>query len=285
MVRVDVAAARPPRSGDPCRARAGQRHARRRSAARRRGRSRISPRAAASIWSRSARSCAPSSSAASPPPTRSGSNGRTTCPRVRCSLSPTNSSTRCRSANWCAGVRHWAERMVALDPDGAICRLSTDPRARRCRCSCPRRCAIPCRPASVFEICPPALALAVGARRAARGPSRVRRCSSITAAFPSAAGASLRAVRRHRPVGALEAPGSADLSADVDFAAFAEAARAAGAAALRSGAARPFSATRWAPADGLPGLSARAAPVAAPSAWRAVSNACSTRRKWAPCSR
>src|SRR5262249_7879530 len=47
----------------------------------------------------------------------------------------------------------------------------------------------------------------------------------------SATGATLRAVSHHRTVSALAAPGTADLSADVDFDAFAEAARAGGARA------------------------------------------------------
>lgn len=47
--------------------------------------------------------------------------------------------------------------------------------------------------------------------------------------FPSAFGDTLQALRQHRPVPVLEAPGSADLTAHVDFAAFAKAARASGA--------------------------------------------------------
>jgi NADH dehydrogenase [ubiquinone] 1 alpha subcomplex assembly factor 7 len=47
--------------------------------------------------------------------------------------------------------------------------------------------------------------------------------------FPTRPGPTLRGLQRHRPVCALAAPGTADLSAHVDFAAFAEAARAAGA--------------------------------------------------------
>ena len=46
----------------------------------------------------------------------------------------------------------------------------------------------------------------------------------------SAAGETLQAVRRHRPVGVLDDPGEADLTAHVDFQALARAARAAGAA-------------------------------------------------------
>jgi NADH dehydrogenase [ubiquinone] 1 alpha subcomplex assembly factor 7 len=47
--------------------------------------------------------------------------------------------------------------------------------------------------------------------------------------FPSAPGPTLRALCRHRAVSELAAPGTADLSAHVDFAAFAEAARSGGA--------------------------------------------------------
>jgi NADH dehydrogenase [ubiquinone] 1 alpha subcomplex assembly factor 7 len=47
--------------------------------------------------------------------------------------------------------------------------------------------------------------------------------------FPSTPGQTLQAVRRHHPVSVLTAPGTADLSAHVDFAALTEAARAGGA--------------------------------------------------------
>ena len=47
--------------------------------------------------------------------------------------------------------------------------------------------------------------------------------------FPDCPGPTLRALQHHRPVCALAAPGTADLSAHVDFAALGEAARAAGA--------------------------------------------------------
>jgi NADH dehydrogenase [ubiquinone] 1 alpha subcomplex assembly factor 7 len=46
--------------------------------------------------------------------------------------------------------------------------------------------------------------------------------------FPSAPGTTLRGLRRHRAVSELAAPGTADLSAHVDFAAFVEAARGGG---------------------------------------------------------
>jgi NADH dehydrogenase [ubiquinone] 1 alpha subcomplex assembly factor 7 len=48
--------------------------------------------------------------------------------------------------------------------------------------------------------------------------------------FPSRPGPTLSALSHHQPVGVLDNPGDADLSAHVDFAAVAEAARAAGAA-------------------------------------------------------
>jgi NADH dehydrogenase [ubiquinone] 1 alpha subcomplex assembly factor 7 len=83
---------------------------------------------------------------------------------------------------------------------------------------------------AVFEVRPAALAL--GATLGAR----LARCpgAALFVDFGrsrSAAKASLCAVSRHRPADPLAAPGSADLSAEVDFAAFAEAAEAAGAEA------------------------------------------------------
>jgi NADH dehydrogenase [ubiquinone] 1 alpha subcomplex assembly factor 7 len=47
--------------------------------------------------------------------------------------------------------------------------------------------------------------------------------------FPSGPASTLSALRRHRAISVLSSPGTADLSAHVDFAAFAEAARAGGA--------------------------------------------------------
>ncbi|MFZ3237780.1 MAG: SAM-dependent methyltransferase, partial [Stellaceae bacterium] len=126
------------------------------------------------------------------------------------------------------GARHWAERMVALDREGRFAFVD-GPESQVLSLLVPPALRDTAPPGSAYEICPPALALAtaLGARlRDAPGAALLIDYGR----FPSAAGASLRAVRHHRPVGALEAPGSADLSADVDFAAFAEAAVAAGAA-------------------------------------------------------
>jgi len=79
------------------------------------------------------------------------------------------------------------------------------------------------------EICEPALALAVmlGARLAAQGGAAL---FLDYGPAESAAGDSLQALRAGRPADPLAAPGTADLTAHVDFLSIATAARAAGAA-------------------------------------------------------
>jgi NADH dehydrogenase [ubiquinone] 1 alpha subcomplex assembly factor 7 len=81
---------------------------------------------------------------------------------------------------------------------------------------------------TVVEICPAAAALA-----ASLG-ARLRQHPGVAlfvdyGHFPSAPGATLAGLRRHQPAPVLDDPGEADLSAHVDFAAFAASARAAGA--------------------------------------------------------
>lgn len=66
-----------------------------------------------------------------------------------------------------------------------------------------------------------ALAAALGARLNADGGAALFIDYGY---FPSACGDTLQALRRHKPVPVLEAPGTADLTAHVDFAAFARAA-------------------------------------------------------------
>jgi SAM-dependent MidA family methyltransferase len=82
---------------------------------------------------------------------------------------------------------------------------------------------------AVAEVCEPAraLAAALGARLAAQGGAAL-----IIDYGPCASGLgdSLQAVRHHAPADPLAAPGQADVTAHVDFAALAAAARAAGAA-------------------------------------------------------
>ena len=124
------------------------------------------------------------------------------------------------------GVTHWRERMVALDPEGALAFVDgpENPAATLLVCAGLRDSP----PGTVAEICPAALGLA-----SALGTRFARQAGAALfidyAQFPSAPGATLRAVSQHRTVSPLATPGVADLSADVDFGAFAEAARAGGA--------------------------------------------------------
>lgn len=124
------------------------------------------------------------------------------------------------------GPGGWSERMVAVDPEGHL--VFVDGPARAVASLLVSRASSPCAPGTIVEICPAALALA-GAlgSRLARQPGAALFIDY--GYFPPAPGPTLRALRCHRPVSALSAPGTADLSAHVDFAAFAEAARATGA--------------------------------------------------------
>ena len=111
------------------------------------------------------------------------------------------------------GAVGWSERMVAVDPEGHLVFVD-GPESRAASLLVPgslRQGA----PGTIAEICPahqPGAALFIDYGYCATAP-----------------GPTLRALRHHRPVSAIAAPGTADLSAHVDFAAFAEAARAAGA--------------------------------------------------------
>ena len=123
-------------------------------------------------------------------------------------------------------VAGWCERCVGLAADGAELRfvLSPDP------VSGPLGGTLKDAPLeSVVEICPAGRALAhdIGARTASFGGAAL--IMDYGASQPHA-GETLQAVRRHRRHDVLEAPGEADLSARVDFAALAEAAADAGAA-------------------------------------------------------
>ena len=125
------------------------------------------------------------------------------------------------------GAGDWSERMVAVDREDRLVFVDgpESPAATLLVPGSLRHSA----PGTIVEICPAALALAgaLGARLA-RQPGAALFIDY--GYFPSAPGPTLCArLQRHRPVSALAAPGTADLSAHVDFAAFAEAARAAGA--------------------------------------------------------
>jgi NADH dehydrogenase [ubiquinone] 1 alpha subcomplex assembly factor 7 len=124
------------------------------------------------------------------------------------------------------GAGGWCERMVALDPKGHLVFVDgpESPAASLLVPGSLRDNA----PGTIAEICPAALALAeaLGVRFARQQGAALFVDYGYCATAP---GSSLCAFRCHRPVSALAAPGTADLSAHVDFAAFAEAARAAGA--------------------------------------------------------
>jgi NADH dehydrogenase [ubiquinone] 1 alpha subcomplex assembly factor 7 len=127
----------------------------------------------------------------------------------------------------------WRERLVGLAADGATLRfeLSADAPAATAFLPAPLAAAAGALPdGSVVEVRPAALemARALGARIAAEdGAALIVDYGHA----PSAPGDTLQAVRGHRFVDVLADPGEADLTAHVDFQAFAEAARASGAAA------------------------------------------------------
>jgi NADH dehydrogenase [ubiquinone] 1 alpha subcomplex assembly factor 7 len=118
----------------------------------------------------------------------------------------------------------WRERCVGLAADG---RLVFMPGALASAPPEPGHAAAPV--GSVVEASPACAALAQSiARRLADQGGAALIIDYGTAS--TAAGDSLQAVRDHRMVGPLEMPGESDLTAHVDFAALARAARAAGAA-------------------------------------------------------
>ena len=121
----------------------------------------------------------------------------------------------------------WSERIVTLDqedrlvfaegPAGAVARVLVPPVLRDSA-----------QQGDVVEISPAALAVAAGV-----GARLSRQTGAALFVdygyFPSAPGATLQALHQHRAACLLAAPGTADLSAHVDFAAFAHAARIGGA--------------------------------------------------------
>jgi len=124
------------------------------------------------------------------------------------------------------GAQHWSERMVALDSEDRLVFVD-GPESPSATMLVPQILRHS-KPGTVAEICPTALALVstIGARLA-RHPGAALFIDY--GYFPSTLGPTLQAVRRHHPVSVLTAPGTADLSAHVDFAALTEAARASGA--------------------------------------------------------
>jgi NADH dehydrogenase [ubiquinone] 1 alpha subcomplex assembly factor 7 len=121
---------------------------------------------------------------------------------------------------------HWSERMVTLDGENRFIFVEGPP-SPIAGLLVPDALRERADEGAIVEVCPSALALA-----AALGAHFSRRPGAALLIdygyFPSAPGPTLRALRRHRAVSELAAPGTADLSAHVDFAAFTEAARSGG---------------------------------------------------------
>jgi len=122
---------------------------------------------------------------------------------------------------------HWSEQMVTLDDEDRFVFVDGPP-SPIARLLIPQGFRDSAQQDTVVEVCPAALALA-----AALGARFSRQAGAALfidyGYFPSAPGPTLCALHRHRAVSVLSSPGTADLSAHVDFAAFAEAARAGGA--------------------------------------------------------
>jgi NADH dehydrogenase [ubiquinone] 1 alpha subcomplex assembly factor 7 len=124
------------------------------------------------------------------------------------------------------GAVDWRERLVALDAEGRLT-FADGPESPAAKLLVPASLR-DSPPGTVAEISPAALGLArtLGTRFAHQPGAAL---FIDYGHFPSALGATLRAVSHHHLVSVLSAPGTADLSAHVDFAAFAEAARTGGA--------------------------------------------------------
>jgi NADH dehydrogenase [ubiquinone] 1 alpha subcomplex assembly factor 7 len=125
------------------------------------------------------------------------------------------------------GERDWAERLVAVGAAGVLC-FAEGPESPALSLLVPaaRRDA---DPGAIVEICPAATTLAAAlAERFRRWPGAALFVDYGYA--EAASGPTLTAIGEHRPAGVLDRPGTVDLSAHVDFVAFADAAVAAGAA-------------------------------------------------------
>jgi NADH dehydrogenase [ubiquinone] 1 alpha subcomplex assembly factor 7 len=124
------------------------------------------------------------------------------------------------------GEAQWAERLVAVDAAGRLC-FADGPESPALSLLAPlERRAAPS--GTVLELCPAAAALA--ASLADRLRNRPGAALFIDYGYAEwTPGSTLAAIGEHRAAGALDAPGTADLSAHVDFAVFAAALRDGGA--------------------------------------------------------
>ncbi|HEX9647393.1 MAG TPA: SAM-dependent methyltransferase [Alphaproteobacteria bacterium] len=159
----------------------------------------------------------------------------------------------------------WRERLVGVAGDGRLA-LCAAPGATPALALLDRLGVEPV-PGAVAELCPAGIALAatIGARVAAeRGAALI-----IDYGAGGALGGSVQAVRAHRVVAPLAEPGAADLSAHVDFAALARAAREAGAAVHG-----PVAQGAFLRALGLEARAARLARRATPAQQAALAAAC-----------
>ena len=123
----------------------------------------------------------------------------------------------------------WRERVVIATGDGGFAFGDAEPGPALAALRPEHRHA---RPGEIAEVSPVGRRLAAGlARRFARGPREDHQGTALIIDYgpmQSGLGDSLQALKGHRRHDPLEAPGSADLTAHVDFAALADAARAAG---------------------------------------------------------
>jgi NADH dehydrogenase [ubiquinone] 1 alpha subcomplex assembly factor 7 len=127
------------------------------------------------------------------------------------------------------GRTGWGERLVALDAAGGLCFAEGAENAALALLVPPARRGA--APGAIAEICPAATALAASlGQRFTRWPGAALFVDYGYA--EPAAGSTLAAVGGHRAAGVLDDPGAADLSAHVDFAAFAAAAKSAGATVI-----------------------------------------------------
>lgn len=120
----------------------------------------------------------------------------------------------------------WYERVVTLAEDAETLVLARAPTPSALAALVPAELR-GSPPGAIFEARPAALALAAELGRrltAAPGVALFIDYGHVR----EACGDTLQAVRRHRPCGILDDPGTADLTAHVDFASFAAAARASG---------------------------------------------------------
>jgi len=125
------------------------------------------------------------------------------------------------------GRAHWAERLVGVDArGGGLCFGEASESPALTLLVPPMRRATP--PRTIVELCPAATTLTAGlAERLSRQQGAAL---FVDYGYTESPGSStLSAICGHRATGILDAPGVADLSAHVDFAAIAATARAAGA--------------------------------------------------------